>query len=259
MRRSAATLLAVVLAAACRRAEPPRPVLLAAPAAVLGPGLVQHLVQIFTRQTGVAVEIRAVPPERLGADDADVVVAGDATTPQALRRSGNVRLQSTFAYDDFVIIGPPRDPAHVARAGNAAEAFRAIAARRRAFCAPVGVAALRERELAVWAAAGVDPHADKRYRDCGGDAAALLEEAAHREAYTLIGRSAAERLHSRKLKILLGGGPLLRDPFTIVLLRRPKPSRDAEWLVEWVMSYRGREAVQSYLTPDGRRFYFEAL
>jgi len=254
MKRATAAAAMFLLAFSCKRAEEKHPVELITTPEVLATGLVQHVVDVFAHQSHVQVHVRTVPFAQLAAsaDAADVVVTGDAATPQALERAGKVRLHNRFAFDDFAVVGPTRDPARVHRARNAPEAFRAIAARRRAFCAPVDVAALRKRELEIWAAAAVDPHEDKRYRDCRGDTATVLAEAERRSGYTLTYRAAAE--HERS-KVLLSGTPMLRDPFTILLLRRPRPNKDAEWLVEWVMSFRGREVVQSFAAPDGRRFY----
>jgi tungstate transport system substrate-binding protein len=256
-RATAAAAMFLAAFAACKRAEEKRPVHVVTTPEVLSSGLVQHLVDVFARQSNVRVELRGVPSAQLvqSAADADVVVAGDAATAQALRQGGKARLLNTFAFDDFVIAGPSRDPAHVRRAGSAPEAFRNVASRRRAFCAPVDVAPLRGRELEIWSAAGVDPHRNKRYRHCRGDAAAVLAESERREAYTLVDRATAENARLSKLKVLMSGTPMLRDPFTIVLIRQAKPYKDAEWLVEWVMSFRGREVVQSFAASGGRRFY----
>jgi tungstate transport system substrate-binding protein len=256
MKRATAAFL-LVFALSCKRAEEKRPVQIVTTQEVLATGLVQHVVDVFTRQNGVRVSLRAVPAAQLGqaAADADVVVTGDAATAQAFEQTGKAMLHNRFAFDDFVLAGPARDPVRVRHAANAPEAFRKIAARRRAFCAPVDVAPLRKRELEIWAAARVDPHENKRYRDCRGDAAALLAEAGRREAYTIVYRATAESARRSKESVLLSGTPMLREPFTVLLIRREKPSKDAEWLVEWMMSFRGREAVQTFAAPDGRRFY----
>ncbi len=256
-RATAAAAMFLAVFVACTRAEEKRPVRLVTTPEVLTSGLVQHVVDVFAHQSNVRVEMRTVPSGQLvqSATDADVVVAGDAATAQALGRAGKARLENTFAFDDFVLVGPSRDPGHVRRAANAPEAFRNLASRRRAFCAPVDVAPLRNRELQIWSAAGVDPHHNKRYRDCRGDAAAVVAESERRDAYTFVYRATVENVHPSKIKALMSGTRMLRDAFTILLIRQQKPNKDAEWLVEWVMSFRGREAVQSFAAADGRRFY----
>ena len=99
---------------------------------------------------------------------------------------------SVFAYDDYVLVGPARDPAHVRGSPTAAEAFRRIIARKQAFCSPVDVPPLFAVERDIWSAARIDPQKDRRYKTCHGNARAVLDSAAMLAAYTLTDRATAE-------------------------------------------------------------------
>ncbi|HEX7151699.1 MAG TPA: hypothetical protein VF618_09445 [Thermoanaerobaculia bacterium] len=224
----------ILLLAACRR-ETRDPVLVVTSAEVAGTGLPQLLTQRFAAESGVPVELRIVDVVE---EQEAVLVTNDAALVQRLRP--RARLTTTFARDDFLIAGPRSDPAGVARAKTAPEAFRRIAEGKRAFCSASGIPRYRAREAAIWKAAGVDPRTNRRYRLCHGDPATLLRDTASRRAYTIIDRSAPV---PKELKVLLQGTPLLRNDYTAMLMTRKRKPRNAEWFMQWLMSYRGRAVI----------------
>jgi len=261
MRRAiaaSALVLAAVLASCSRRAGP---VSIGVTPPVAATGIAPYLADQFTRQTGTKAGLQTIQPgavQKLVRDsDLDVLLVEDPAIVHALEQEGMVSLRSPFASDDFVIAGPRNDPARVRDATTAADAFRAIARRDRTFCAPVDVPLLRRRELILWAAAGVDPkQKDKRYRECKGDGIAVLREASRRDAYTISDRATVDNAgRDNRLRTLMHGTPMLNNDFTIVLLHRKRANPNAEWFVQWVMSFRGREAIDAYRVDGQRRLY----
>jgi tungstate transport system substrate-binding protein len=168
-----------------------------------------------------------------------------------------VRLAQTIGYDDYLLVGPRRDPARTRDAKTAAEALRRIARRDRAFCAPVDVPELREREARLWDASPASPSDNRRYRSCHGSAIHVLREASRRGAYTLTDRATFERARGNiNLVPLLQRTPLLHNDVTVLLSASSTPRPNTDWFVQWIMSYRGREAIQQFRYGDGQRFFF---
>ena len=242
----------------CRK-KPSLPVEIATTPEIAQTGLVQSLTATFQRQSGVAMKLRIVEEEealRLArARNVQVIVTDHPDSPRMYRNLA--RLSGPFAFDDFTILGPSRDPAHVRLAGGAVDALRRIAKRRAPFCSPVDVAHIRRREKALWTAAGVDPKS-LRYSECHGDAVEALREAGEKEAYTISDTVTTAAVGKNvDIEVLLEGTTRLHDDYSAVLVAhtsRTRRDRDAEWFVQWLTSYRGREAVQSYLVDGMQRF-----
>ncbi|MFZ2493173.1 MAG: hypothetical protein WA208_16955, partial [Thermoanaerobaculia bacterium] len=76
-------------------------------------------------------------------------------------------------------------------------------------------------------------------------------------AYTIVDRGSAEAAErERRLSVLFEGTPMLQNDYTILLMAPPrKVPRNAEWFVQWVMSYRGREVVDRHRINGEKRFF----
>ena len=254
----AAAIAAAMLVTCGRRAGPVR---IAVTPPVAETGIAPYLADLFVHQTGAKADLRTVDPAQIDKlaheGETDVLLVNDPAAARSLEQEGLVSLRSTFAFDDFVILGPRRDPAGVHAATTAADAFRAIATHGRTFCAPVDVAPLRRRELELWAAAKVDPkNTDPRYRECKGDGIAVLREASRRDAYTISDRATVENAkRDNHLSTLMHNTPMLHNDFTVVLLTRKHLNPNAEWFVQWIMSFRGHESIDAYRENGQRRMY----
>lgn len=255
-----AVVLMLASVAACRRAEIPARVTVVTTPDVAGTGVVAMLANRFTAESKAPTSI-IVTEERLVRDlvrtgVADVVVTMSPELHRAIAQGGATRLAQTIAYDEYLIVGPKADPARAKRADTAPEALRRIARRDRAFCSPVDVPELRDREARLWEASPAKPDDDRRYRTCSGSAEEVLRESAKRRAYTLTDRSTFENA-GRKVDLvpIVRGTPMLRSGLTMLLVRSPKRNRNAEWFVQWVMSHRGRDAIDRHRYAGGRRLF----
>jgi len=228
---------------------------------VAATGLPQRLTAEFQKQTGVAVTLHIVPPEAIvaaaKAHSGAAAILRDPDLDANLVKSGETGLHSLFAYDDFYLIGPHHDWAHLEEAKTAPDAFRRLTEHRRFFCSPVDVPLLQNLEHEIWAAARVDPHSNRRYKECHGTASDVIDEAARIPAYTLTERATYEQTPHRNVDILVRNVPMLHHNYTIALLQSPDEvaPRNRGWLIEWVMSYRGREFIRSINEPGVPHFY----
>lgn len=227
---------------------------------VAGYGVVQMLAGRFAAESKVPTSV-IVTEERLIAElvrtgVADVVLTTSPRLREELQRAKLVRLAQHVAYNDYLLVGPKRDPARAGSAKTAAEALRRIARRDRAFCSPVDVPELRHREAQLWEASPADPRDDRRYRTCKGTPLEVLREASRRSAYTLTDRSTFESAGPKvRLVPLLQGTPMLHNDLLVVLARPARRHPNAEWFVQWLMSYRGRDSIERYRYDGDRRFF----
>lgn len=242
--------LSIVMA--CRHEAVRQPVELLATPAAAATNLPQRVVEEFTRETATPVTLRILTAEQIEqAAMAKEVVAmfSDSAHEAALAQSGGLRLSSILAVEKFVVAGPDRDPAGARSASSAAKALQRVAQHKRAFCSPVDVPALHNRELELWSQAQTNPEDNRRYRRCSGTGADVLEKCVQLQAYTV---TSPEILSSARFRHLDSLSAITTN--YIVALYRPsgvKASRNAAWLIEWLMSYRGREIVRSVHDKDG--------
>jgi tungstate transport system substrate-binding protein len=262
MRRRFASvaLMAMLLIAACRRANEQAAVTIATTPDVAGNGVIEPLAGTFSAaskvRTHIIVTEERLIPALVRDGVADVVFTSSPALQQELRRGSLVRLAHVVAYNDYLLAGPSRDPAKAKQAKTAADALRRIARRDRAFCSPADVPDLRHREARLWAASPASASDDRRYRLCRGTALEVLEEASRRSAYTITDRATFEAAGAKsKLVPILQRTPLLHHHIEMLLARGERRHRNAEWFVQWVMSHRGREIVERHRFDGARRWF----
>lgn len=118
--------------------------------------------------------------------DCDVVLVHARPLEDAFLRDGAGINRRTVMVNDFLLVGPPDDPADAAGTDPVA-AFRAIAAADAPFLSRGDRSGTHIRERRLWAEAGIDP-AGGWYRETGQGMGKTLVAAAQVGAYTLTDR-----------------------------------------------------------------------
>ena len=157
-------------------------------------GLLDQLAPIFEAEAGVSLKIISVGTGaalRMGAEgNADVLLTHAPTSERELVEASDVTSRTLIAYNDFVIVGPPEDPAGIAGMSDAAEALARIAEAKALFASRGDDSGTHKKELALWKDAGLDPSVgrDTWYEEVGQGMSATLTVANQRGAYTLTDR-----------------------------------------------------------------------
>src|SRR5438046_1115826 len=114
-----------------------RDVILATTTSTRDAGLLDTLVPLFERQTGYKVKVIAVGSgqalEMGRRGDADVVLAHAPEAERALVDSGYFVRRRIVMHNEFLIVGPARDPAGLRGLSDPVAAFRQGAERRGSF------------------------------------------------------------------------------------------------------------------------------
>jgi tungstate transport system substrate-binding protein len=167
--------------------------------------------------------------------DLDVVITHAPRLEQRLLvEPGHALLRCPLVASRFAIVGPAADPARVATAPSAAEAFRRIAARSGPFVSRGDSSGTHEKELALWEAAGVRP-ARTWYVESGTDQATTLHLADERDAYALADLPTFAKLTGSRQRVLLGGDSALVNPYTLYVVRDPNLHPAAQAFAQWAM------------------------
>ncbi len=210
-----------------------RAVILATATSVQDTGLLDRLVLSFERRTGYTLKAIAVGTGQalaMGArGEADVVLSHSPELELKYLAEGSVTNRRLVMYNDFVLVGPPSDPAGIKGMRSASEALRRIAERYGRFVSRADHSGTHEKELALWKAVGRTPRG-KWYLESGQGQAATLILASEKAAYALTDRGTYLSFPRRgQLVILLEGDPRLLNVYHVMEVNPARyPKANAE-------------------------------
>jgi tungstate transport system substrate-binding protein len=197
-------------------------------------GLLDVLVPRFEKDSGIAVKVIAVGTGaalRMAArGDADVVLVHAPAAERPYVQAGDLVDGRAVMHNDFVIVGPGNDPARIREQTTIDGVMRAIAARGN-FVSRGDDSGTHTQELALWAAARVDPRTLDRREETGQGMGATLYVADQKRAYTLTDRGTYLSLRPRiGLVVLFQGEASLRNVYHVYAVnpaRHPGVKHDA--------------------------------
>ena len=229
-------------------------------------GLFGDLLPRFTAATGIGVKVVAVGTGQaldIGRrGDADVVFVHDKPAEQKFLAEGFGVKRYDVMYNDFVVIGPKADPAHIAGGKDVADALRKIAETRVAFISRGDRSGTHEAELRLWKEAGVDLASAKGdwYREIGQGMGAALNMASSANAYLLSDRGTWLSFKNRgELAILTEGDRRLFNQYGVMLVnpaRHPGvKAADGQALIDWLVSPEGQRTIAGYKVGGEQLFF----
>jgi tungstate transport system substrate-binding protein len=155
-------------------------------------GLLDVLVPLFEKKTGLTVKTISVGTGQALAlaarGEADVTLAHAASLEKKYVAEGKMTNRRLVMYNDFVIIGPPDDPAKIKGSPKALDALKRIAESQSRFVSRGDRSGTHVLELALWKQAGIEPKG-AWYIESGQGMGQTLGIANDRRAYTLTDRA----------------------------------------------------------------------
>ena len=176
--------------------QPPKPanpeVILATTTSTADTGLLDALLPIFAQKTGYNLKPIAVGSGAAKAmgdrGEADVMLLHASDYELDSVQSGNGINRTLVMHNDFVIVGPPADPAGINGMTSSVEAFKKIAGSKALFMTRNVNSGTDLAESKIWKAAGIDPVGQSWYIQSGQGMGASLLVASERGAYALADR-----------------------------------------------------------------------
>ena len=220
-------------------------------------GLFGHILPLFKAKTGIDVRVVAVGTGQaldIGRrGDADVVFVHDTTAEEKFVAEGAGIDRREVMYNDFVLVGPKSDPAHVNGTKDIVAALKKVAAASAPFASRGDKSGTHAAELRLWQAAGVDPQTGKGswYRETGSGMGPTLNTAAAMEAYALTDRGTWLSFANRRdLIIAVEGDQRLFNQYGVILVnpaKHPHVKKDLGMaFIDWITSQDGQTAVANY-------------
>jgi len=232
-------------------------------------GLFGYLLPRFTEATNIAVKVVAVGTGQaldIGRrGDADVVFVHDRPAEEKFLAEGFSTKRYDVMYNDFVIVGPKADPAHISGDKDVVDALRKIAAARATFVSRGDHSGTHEAELRLWRQAGIDPGSAKGgwYREIGQGMGPALNMASSSNAYLLSDRGTWLSFKNRgDLAILTEGDKRLFNQYGVMLVnpaRHPAvKAKEGQGFIDWLISPKGQDVIAAYKVGGEQLFFPDA-
>ena len=167
-------------------------------------------------------------------------------------------------HNDFVIVGPAKDPAGINKVKTAIEAFEEIAEKGASFVSRGDDSGTNIKELDIWDDAGINPKGKGWYFEAGANMGDTLKIADTQKAYVLADMGTFLKYGSKiSLKILFGGDNILKNFYSVIALnpdKFPKSHyREAMDFIAFATSLEGQRLIATYKKHGVNLFYPDAI
>ncbi|MBN2432493.1 MAG: substrate-binding domain-containing protein [Acidobacteria bacterium] len=262
MRKTIIIVLLIILSALALCQEPPV-LRMATTTSTENSGLLAYLLPHFEKETGATVHVIAVGTGKalkLGENgDVDIVLVHSRPAEEKFVADGFGAYRRDVMYNDFLLAGPPGDPAGLADAANAPVAMQKLAAQQMKFVSRGDDSGTHKKEKQLWQSAGIEP-ASSWYVESGQGMGAVLLMASSMQAYTLTDRATYLKM-KEKLELVpaFEGDPVLFNPYGVIPVnpkRHPQVAFAlAEKFVNWIIS----SPIQQLIAAFGREEFGKSL
>ena len=258
-------LVSFVLLSGCQgQPAPETMVRLATTTSVRDTGLLDVLTETF-QATGYTLQSIAVgsgQAMQLGkTGEADILWVHSPDDELEFVAQGYGTERTTFLHNDFVLLGPPADPARVKGTKKAADAFKKIAAAKAGFVSRADKSGTHKKELKLWQAAGVMP-GPECYVEAGQGMAGTLSVANEKNAYALADRSTFLSMKKNiGLVIVSEGDAALINRYSLILVSSAKFPRvnaaGARAFFGFMLSKPAKDIIETFgQDVYGRQLFF---
>jgi tungstate transport system substrate-binding protein len=257
-------------------------------------GLLDVLLPAFTKKTGVEVKVIAKGTGaaiRDGMDgNVDVIFVHAKAREENFIADGYGTKRYAVMHNDFVILGPPEDPAGIKGMPNVAEALKKIATAGAKFISRGDDSGTHTKEQALWGATGLPLEVEtmsivkkgkkgeltfthpaglgRWYLSIGQGMGKTIVYADEKKAYTLSDRGTYikykyGRNEALDLVVLCEGDPALHNPYGVIPINTRKHPhvkfKLADEFARWLVSNEAQALIAGHRVLGKQLFYPDAM
>jgi tungstate transport system substrate-binding protein len=198
-----------------------RDIILATTTSTQDSGLLDVLIPVFEKNTGYFVKTIAVGSGQAMAmgqkGEADVLLVHSPEAEKRFVAEGYGVNRRLVMHNDYVIVGPSPDPAHIRGVKSSAEAMKKIASARSLFMSRGDNSGTHAKEQGLWKSAGVRYEGERWYQQTGLGMGQTLNVASEKQAYALADRGTYLAVKKRlALDILTEGDANLLNIYHVI-------------------------------------------
>ncbi len=217
-------------------------------------GLLDVLVPKFQEQTGYTVKIVAVGTGealKMGkTGDADVLLVHAPKDEELLVNDQVAINYQLVMHNDFVLLGPPQDPAKVNGTTDIMKAFKKIANNEALFISRGDDSGTDKAEKSIWAKIGIDYKRQNWYQEIGQGMGATITVANEKQAYMLSDRGTfLAKYKNIELQIVSEGDEILKNIYHVMQVNPEK--------FEWINVEGAKAFVEFMINKDTQQIIKE--
>lgn len=261
----AAVLSLCMLTAPLSAAAEEKSIILQSTTSTENSGLLNHLIPIFKKDTGIRIHVVAVGTGQAlknaqnGDGDVLLVHAKSAEETFVKKEYGVERFDVMF--NDFVILGPKNDPAKVKGLKDVTLGLAKISNKKASFISRGDDSGTHKKELNLWKNAGIALNKDQTwYRESGSGMGATLNIAAGMGAYVMSDRATWIAFKNKaNLQILIEGDKRLFNQYGVILVNPLKhknvKAKLGQTFIDWLTGDKGQAAIKTFKV-NGKQLFF---
>ena len=236
-------------------------------------GLLDYLAPKFKEATGIELKWTATGTGKalkLGENcDVDVLMVHAPPAEKKFVQDGFGADRREIMYNDFVIIGPAKDPAGI-KGKSIKDALQCIKAKQATFASRGDNSGTHKKELSLWKAADLPvPEKEKWYVQTGQGMLATINIAAERNGYTMTDRGTYIKYEDNlggnpTLKILVEGDAVLLNQYSVIAVNPkhcPNVKTDlALQFINWIVGADAQQQIKAFkllgkplFTPNAKK------
>jgi tungstate transport system substrate-binding protein len=187
--------------------------------------------------------------------DVDILMVHAPPAEKAFVNKGYGTNRKEIMYNDFVIIGPPADPAGI-KAKSIKDALGTIQVKGATFISRGDNSGTHKKELSLWKAAGLNvPEKDRWYIQTGQGMLASINIAAERNGYTMTDRGTYIKYSDNfggapPLEIIVEGDNVLLNQYSVIAIDKkhcPNVKREhADQFITWITSTEAQAHIKDF-------------
>jgi tungstate transport system substrate-binding protein len=236
-------------------AQADKSIILATTTSTQDSGLLDVLIPAFEKDTGYIVKTISVGSGqalKMGEKgEADVLLAHSPDAEKRLVEQEFAVNRRLVMHNDFVIVGPPTDPARIKGVKSAKEAFKKIADSNAPFYSRGDNSGTHVLETRLWKAAEVNAEGQKWYQQTGLGMGQTLNVSAEKKAYTIADRGTYLSLKKNLgLEILVEGDALLLNVYHVMEVNPAKwpkvNSAGGKAFADFMVSKKAQDIIRTF-------------
>lgn len=240
---------------AAQAAPKQKNIILATTTSTQDTGLLDVLIPIFEKATGYFVKTIAVGSGQamtMGQKgEADVMLVHSPDAEKKFIEEGYGINRQLVMHNDFIIVGPPADPAKIKGVKSSAEAMKMIAKSESLFLSRGDNSGTHAKEKTLWKKAEITPAGQKWYQETGLGMGQTLSVAAEKKGYTLADRGTYLALKKNLgLDILVEGDAALLNIYHVMEVsgaKWPKANAaGAKAFADFMVSQKTQQIIKTF-------------
>jgi tungstate transport system substrate-binding protein len=253
----------------------PKEIILATTTSTQDSGLLDVLVPEFEKDSGYNLKVIAVGSGQALAmgqrGDADVLLVHAPSSEKALIDDGSAINRRLVMHNDFIILGPDKDPAGIKGMSSSVDALKKVFDTGSSFISRGDDSGTDKLEKSLWKKAELDPKGKSWYEESGQGMGATLQIANQRDAYIISDRATyLAQSDNLDLVVLVEGDPILLNVYSVMqvnpdefdLVNGPGGKAFADFMVsektqQMIGEFVDEKSGKPLFTPDAGKTYEE--